>query len=188
MIRSRRVFARSLAYLGGTVTGIFFRGLESDAKRLELLSEALPAVRVFGFVAAPSLEPAREELLARTAAKLGVSIVTRVVHGSGDYAAAFDAFHAAGASGVLIMGTTIFGREAPLLSRLATERGIAAVCDWDYMAREGCTLGFGPDVVALRRLTGEYVARIFMGENPGSCRSSSRIVLFSRSTSVSQHD
>jgi len=35
---------------------------------------------------------------------------------------------------VLIMETTIFGREAPLLSRLATERGIAAVCDWDYMA------------------------------------------------------
>jgi putative ABC transport system substrate-binding protein len=35
------------------------------------------------------------------------------------------------------------------------------------MAREGCVLGFGPDLVALRRLTGEYIARIFGGEKPG---------------------
>ncbi|SEE82252.1 putative ABC transport system substrate-binding protein [Rhizobiales bacterium GAS191] len=160
-------FARSLARPGGAVTGIFFRGLESDAKRLELLSQALPAARVFGFVAAPSLEPAREELLARTAAKLRVSIITRMVYGSGDYAAAFDAFHAAGAAGVLIMGTTILAGDAPLFSPLAAERGIATICEWDYMAREGCVLGFGPDLVALRRLTGEYVARIFKGENPG---------------------
>ena len=27
-------------------------------------------------------------------------------------------------------------------------------------------LGFGPDLVGLRRLTGDYVARIFKGENP----------------------
>jgi len=160
-------FSRSLARPGGVVTGIFYRGLESDAKRLELLSEALPAARVLGFLAAPSLEPARAELLARTATKLGVSMITPIVHGSGDYAAAFDAFHAAGAAGVLIMATSIFAREAALFSRLATERGLATVCEWDYMAREGCVLGFGPDLVALKRLTGEYVARILKGENPG---------------------
>jgi putative ABC transport system substrate-binding protein len=27
-------------------------------------------------------------------------------------------------------------------------------------------LGFGPDLIALRRLTGDYVARIFNGANP----------------------
>jgi putative ABC transport system substrate-binding protein len=69
-------FASSLARPGGGVTGIFFRALESDAKRLELLTEILPAARVFGFVAAPTLEPAREELLARTAATLRVSLIT----------------------------------------------------------------------------------------------------------------
>jgi putative ABC transport system substrate-binding protein len=158
--------ARSFARPGGTVTGIFFRAVENDAKRLELLAEALPAAGVLGFLAAPSLEPARADLLAQTAAKLGRSLNTRIARGLGDYAAAFEAFHAAGAAGVLVMGTTVFSRDAPLFSRYAADRGLATICEWDYMAREGCMLGFGPDVVALRRLTGEYVVRIFKGANP----------------------
>jgi putative ABC transport system substrate-binding protein len=158
--------AGSLARPGGSVTGIFFRGTESDVKRLALLREALPAASVFGFLAAPDLGPQRTEHLARTAANLGISLMTRIVRQPGEYAAAFEAFHAAGAAGVLVMGTTIFARDAPLFTPLATQQGFASVCEWDYMAREGCTLAFGPDVVALRRLTGDYVARIFNGANP----------------------
>ena len=158
--------ADSLARPGGSVTGIFFRAIETDAKRLEILSEALPAARVFGFLAVPSLEPERSELLARTAAKLGVSLLTRVVQSPADYAAAFEAFHAEGAAGVLVMATTVLSRDASIFSRLATERGMATICEWDYMARAGCMLGFGPDLAGLRRLTGDYVARIFNGANP----------------------
>jgi ABC-type uncharacterized transport system substrate-binding protein len=71
--------AASLAHPGGSVTGIFFRAIETDAKRLELLSEALPTGRKFGFLAAPTLEAQRSEILARTAATLGVSLTTRIV-------------------------------------------------------------------------------------------------------------
>jgi putative tryptophan/tyrosine transport system substrate-binding protein len=158
--------AASLAHPGGSVTGIFFRAIETDAKRLELLSEALPTGRKFGFLAAPTLEAQRSEILARTAATLGVSLTTRIVQSPADYAGAFDAFRADGAAGVLIMGSTIFSGDAPLFTQLATERGMATICEWDYMARAGCTLGFGPDLVGLRRLTGDYVARIFNGANP----------------------
>jgi putative ABC transport system substrate-binding protein len=158
--------AASLAHPGGSVTGIFFRAIETDAKRLELLSEAMPNARVLGFLAAPTLEPERSDLLSQTAAKLGVSLITRMVQSPADYAGAFDAFRAEGAAGVLIMGSTIFSGDAPLLSRLATERGMATICEWDYMARAGCMMGFGPDLVGLRRLTGDYVARIFNGANP----------------------
>jgi putative ABC transport system substrate-binding protein len=159
-------FAVSLARPGGSITGIFFRAIETDAKRLELLSEALPTARVFGFLAAPTLEPERSELLARTAVKLGISLKTILVHSPADYASAFEAFHAEGAAGVLVMGTTILASDAPTFSRLATGRGMATICEWDYMARAGCMLGFGPDLVGLRRLTGDYVARIFNGASP----------------------
>lgn len=159
-------YAVSLARPGGMVTGIFFRAIETDAKRLELLSEALPTARVFGFLAAPTLEPERSEVLARTAAKLGVSLKTIVVQSPADYVSAFEAFHAKGAAGVLVMGTTILSSDAPTFSRLATERGMATICEWDYMARAGCMLGFGPDLIELRRLTGDYVVRIFNGASP----------------------
>lgn len=145
--------ADSLAHPGGSVTGIFFRAIETDAKRLVLLSEALPTGHTFGFLAAPTLEAERSEILARNAAELGVSLTTRMVQSSADYAETFDAFHADGVVGVLIMGSTILSGDAPLLSRLATERGMATICEWDYMARAGCMLGFGPDLVGLRRLT-----------------------------------
>ena len=79
---------------------------------------------MFGFLAAPTREAARSEILARTAAKLGVSLATRMVQSAAHYAGAFDAFRAEGAAGVLIMGSTIFSGDAPLLSQLATERGI----------------------------------------------------------------
>ena len=162
----REGFAISLARPGGSITGIFFRGIETDAKRLELLSEALPNARVLGFLAAPTLEPDRTELLARTAAKLGISLKTIVVYSPADYASAFEAFHADGSAGVLVMGSTIFANDAANFSRLATERGMATICEWDYMAHAGCMLAFGPDLVSLRRLTGDYVARIFNGLNP----------------------
>jgi len=41
------------------------------------------------------------------------------------------------------------------------------MCEWDFMARAGCTFAFGPNLVALRRLTGYYVERIFNGARPG---------------------
>ena len=158
--------AASLARPGGLVTGIFFRGIETDAKRLEILREAVPAARVFGFLATPTLEPERSELLAGTAAKLDISLATRVVQSPADYVAAFDAFHAEGVTGVLVMASTIFAADAPIVSQLAMERGMATICEWDHMARAGCMLGFGPDLVGLRRLTGDYVAKIFNGANP----------------------
>jgi putative ABC transport system substrate-binding protein len=155
--------AASLARPGGLVTGIYFQGIETDAKRLELLGEALPGARVLGFLASPTLEQERTELLAQTAAKLGVSLTTRVAHRPSDYPAAFEAFEAEGAKGVLIMGTPFFARDALKLSELATQHGMATICEWDYMARQGCVMGYGADLVALRRLTADYVARIFKG-------------------------
>jgi len=116
---------------------------------------------MFGFLAAPTLEAARSEIVARTAAKLWVSLATRMVQSAADYAGAFDAFRAEGAAG--IMGSTIFSGDAPLCR---SSRPSVDICEWAYMARAGCTLGFGPDLIGLRRLTGDYVARIFNGANP----------------------
>jgi ABC-type uncharacterized transport system substrate-binding protein len=161
-------FAATLARPGGMVTGVFFRSIENEAKRLELLKEAQPSARLFGFLAAPTLEAERSELLARTAAHLGISLTTRVVHGPEDYVSAFDAFQKEGVVGVLIHGTTIFVPHASRLAGLARQRGIATMCEWDFMARDdGCMLGYGPDLIALRRLSGRYVVQILKGTPPG---------------------
>lgn len=159
--------AHSLGHPGGRVTGIFFRAGETDAKRLELLSEALPRSRKFGFLAAPTLLPERTELLARAAARLNVALATQTVRHASEYGDAFAALKAAGADAVLVQATTIFGREASIFAPIATRQRLATICEWDYMAREGCTFGFGPDLAALRKRTADYIARIFKGADPG---------------------
>jgi putative tryptophan/tyrosine transport system substrate-binding protein len=158
---------QSLARPGGRVTGIFFRAIESDVKRLALLAESLPGARVLGFLAAAGLEPKRAALLDDTAKRHGMSLMTQVVQGKDDYARAFEAFKAAGAAGVLVMGTTVFSQDAALFGELGAQHGIATMCEWDFMVRDGCLLGFGPDLVALRRQTAEYVVRILNGDNAG---------------------
>jgi putative tryptophan/tyrosine transport system substrate-binding protein len=158
--------ARSFARPGGKVTGIFFRGAESDAKRLELLAEAMPSARHLGLLAGPTLEPARTELLARTAARLGVALTTRMAAVGADYADAFAALKAVGAAAVLIPGNPTFSRDAPIFAPIAARHGLPTICEWDYMARQGCVFGFGPDLVTLRRRTGDYVVRILKGADP----------------------
>jgi ABC-type uncharacterized transport system substrate-binding protein len=52
-------YARSFAGRRAGVTGIFFRAVESDAKRLALLAEAMPRAGRLGSLAGATLEPSR---------------------------------------------------------------------------------------------------------------------------------
>ena len=71
--------------------------------------------------------------------------------------------------GLQTLGMTAQGvnEAAPqALARLAIEHRIPTACEWRSMAQAGCLLGFGPDIVELRRRTGDFIARILKGANP----------------------
>ena len=40
------------------------------------------------------------------------------------------------------------------------------MCEWDFMARAGCLIGYGPVNDDLRRRTAYYVAQILRGKSP----------------------
>ena len=60
-----------------------------------------------------------------------------------------------------------FAANASSLADLALQANLPTVCEWDWMARDGCLLGYGPDFGELRRHTADYVAKIFRGTAPG---------------------
>src|SRR5690349_17670262 len=64
----------SLAHPGGRVTGIAFRTPEGDAKRLELLRQAIPAGRHFGYLGMSYEIAPKAEEMARAAARLGIEV------------------------------------------------------------------------------------------------------------------
>jgi putative ABC transport system substrate-binding protein len=163
----RAGFIATLARPGGTVTGIIMRAGENELKRLQLLREVLPAARRFGLLVAPTTVPERVEEMQRAATAMQLDLDVARAGGPDEYGPAIAGLRAAGAEGLIVVSQPRFSGDAPIIARLAIEHGIPTACEWRSMAEAGCMLGFGPDIVELRRRTGDYIARILKGADPG---------------------
>jgi putative ABC transport system substrate-binding protein len=73
----------------------------------------------------------------------------------------------AGAQALAIASVPEFAGNAAALAEQALASHLPTVCEWDWMARDGCLLGYGPDFTDLKRRTADYVVRIFRGASPG---------------------
>lgn len=156
----------SLAHPGGRVTGIAFRTPEGDAKRLELLRQAIPAGRHFGYLGMSYEIAPKAEEMARAAARLGIEVTTYWVNGPDEYAAAFARMRNEDVAGVVVGVTQPLATNASRVVAIAAENRLPTICEWGYMARVGCVLGFGHDLTYGQRRVGEYVARILKGTSP----------------------
>jgi ABC-type uncharacterized transport system substrate-binding protein len=156
----------SLAHPGGRVTGIAYQAIEGDAKRLQLLSEAIPGRRRFGYLAMSFESAVRREAMARASRQLGIELTTRFVEAPAEYSTAFAAMRNDGAAGAVIGAYRPLALNAERLVEGAMEQKLPTMCEWDYMARLGCAFAFGHDLVYGQRRVGEYVARILAGAVP----------------------
>ena len=156
----------SLAHPGGRVTGIAFRTFEGDAKRLELLREAIPTGRRFGYLGMSYETVSKTKEMAVAAARLGIEVTTYWVNGPSEYAAAFARMRNEGMAGVVVGATQPLATNASHVAASAAENKLPTICEWDYMARAGCVLGFGHDLTYGQRRVGEYLARILKGTSP----------------------
>ena len=161
--------AASLSRPGGNVTGIANMVVDLQAKRLDLLLEALPSIsRVGALLKATS--PTRATLereLAVAAAKAGLALTIAHADEAADFPAAFEALRAAAVQAVVVgPDPQLFAAVDALVAR-ASEARLALSCEWPDMARRGCLIGYGADQVALRSRLALYIARILRGANPG---------------------
>ena len=101
--------AASLARPGGNVTGVVMLGPELDAKRLELLHQAVPTARR---IAALGVTPKRSEenlaVMRGAAEALGVELLSFYAEVPAVYPAAFAAMRSAGAQGLAIIAAPEF--------------------------------------------------------------------------------
>jgi len=156
----------SFAHPGGRVTGIFFQVSEGDAKRLELLSEAIPSARRLGYLGVSFQRTTRADTMASAAARLGIELVMHWVEGPAEYGFAFAAMKNEGAAGAVVAASQPLASHAREVAARASENGLPTICEWDYMARVGCVFGFGHDLAYAQYRVGEYVARILKGALP----------------------
>src|SRR5271170_105126 len=100
----REGIAVSLARPGGEVTGIAMLAREGDAKRIELLHDAIPTARKFGMLV-DQVGLAGGSEMQRAAGNAGVEIILKAASDMADYAPALDALHAAGVEGLVIQSS-----------------------------------------------------------------------------------
>jgi putative tryptophan/tyrosine transport system substrate-binding protein len=163
-------FAESLARPGGNITGVTLWATELNAKRLQLLHQAVPAARRLAALLrslAPNHE-ATKNALRQVTASAGLELIVLDVAESTEYRAAFDHMRVASAQALAITSNPQLYRDAEQLASLALEFRLPTICDWAEMARAGCLIGYGPRMPELRGLAADYISRIFQGALPNT--------------------
>jgi putative ABC transport system substrate-binding protein len=161
-------FAMSFARPGSTVTGIVMLAPELDGKRVHVLHEAIPrARRIAALTRSARLEGSSLVEMRKAAAQSGLDLVPFAASTPEQFSGVFHAMREANVEALAIASVAEFAANASSLAALALQANLPTVCEWDWMARDGCLLGYGPDFDELRRRTADYVAKIFRGEAPG---------------------
>jgi putative ABC transport system substrate-binding protein len=158
----RRGYAASLARPGGNITGVSVQALDAEAKRLDLLHEALPGARKFAvlwdehnFDQRRSAEDA--------ARKLELELVLIENRPPYDYDAIFAQARKAGAAGVLAVGSPRTTRDRKFVAVAAIKHRMPVM---GSLAAEQL-LAFGPNFNKVFARAAEYVDRILKGAKPG---------------------
>ena len=156
---------QSLQRPGGNTTGISILATELDAKRLQVLREALPRSRRIGVLHDPSTF---NSLPAVTAAgrALKLDLIFAPVRSATELRAAVDKILAARAEAVNVLASsTLYALRSRLIAEFARLR-LPAIYEWPEMAEEGGLIGYGPRITACFRQVAGLVDKILRGAKP----------------------
>jgi putative tryptophan/tyrosine transport system substrate-binding protein len=163
----------SLARPGGNVTGLSILAPELIGKRLELLTEAAPAISPVAVLWEPSGlgERTDKDLLKRAEVAgqaLGVRLQFVEARGPADFDRAFSDMTRARAGALTVLPSSgMFFNERRRLVDLAAKNRLPAVYPWREGADAGGLMAYGPSIADLYRRAATYVDKILKGAKPG---------------------
>jgi putative ABC transport system substrate-binding protein len=154
---------------GGNITGVTQTNVEVAPKRLELLHELLPAVRVMGLLvnpADPALAESQTKDFLAAAQTLGVELHVLNASTDGDFDAVFAKLTQLRAGGLVITTGPFFTGHSEQLAALAARYAVPAVYKGHEFAVAGGLLSYGSDPTDSYRITGNYTGRVLKGDKP----------------------
>lgn len=155
----------SLARPGGNFTGSFFPGAELEAKRLELLKEAVPGVTRVAVLleAASPLKPAVLRALEPRAQELGMALHLVEVHGPDDFERAFSAIAHGDAEALVVAGQPLLNRHAERIRDLAVAQRLPTTGE-----RRAHLIAYTTSLGSAHwRRTAVFIDQILKGARPG---------------------
>ena len=157
----------SFARPSTNVTGIYMLAAELDAKRLQLLLEALPTARKVAV-----LNPGRDwgafSEVRRVAEATKIQLYMTEVPGPSGYQRVFEGMAKEHVDALLVPSFPRFFQEHRQIIELAARRGIPAIYEWGDNARAGGLMSYGPVRVELDRRAAIYIDKILKGAQPAN--------------------
>ncbi len=160
----------SLARPGGTVTGFSAFGEELSAKRIQMIREALPRLKVVGVLhnATDPMFRAWGEQTMADARKQGLEPVRLSIEAPS--VAALEGhirkLREAGGTALIVIRDFLTTTLMHEICRVAAGEGLAVVGEHSEWARAGALFSYGADIGDLFRRAAGYVDRILKGEKP----------------------
>jgi len=160
-----RNFVASLSKPGGNITGLFLRQVESAAKRLELLAEALPDARR---VAVLWDKFTRDQLdfVTEAARKRNIVLLPHEMQGNiYEFDAPLRSAKKEKAKAILALTSGAFFQVRQKMFAAAAAQRLPVIANSNY-ADDGALIAFGANFPEMYRRAAEYVDRILKGAKP----------------------
>jgi putative ABC transport system substrate-binding protein len=158
----------SLARPGGNLTGISRFNVELMPKRLELLCDLVPQVRVIALLADPNAANIDRltQAVGEAARRKGVRLQVLKASSESEIDAAFASFAQLQVGGLLVGPASIFGLRREQIFALASRYAVPAMYDTRAYVEAGGLISYGPNVAGFARQVGTYVGKILNGVKP----------------------
>jgi putative ABC transport system substrate-binding protein len=158
----------SLAHPGGTVTGISDVASTLTTKRLGLLQQLSPRLRKVAMIwnrddLGMSL---RYDASARAAMAMGVTVQPLGVREPDDFNEAFTAMTGSPPDAILMVADALTNLNRKRVFDFATSHKLPAIYEYDFLARDGGLMSYGPDITESIERAAALIDRIFKGASP----------------------
>ena len=163
-----RGLVASFSRPGGNLTGMTSVSIELTPKRIELLTELVPQIRVIGLLVNPN-NPTTERLvqdMLEAANAKGVQLRTLKAGAESEIDAAFTSLVELHIGALVLAPDPLFNTRRELLVTLASRHAVPAIYVYREFVSAGGLISYGPSQPAVFHQAGIYAGRILKGEKP----------------------
>lgn len=156
----------SLRRPGGNVTGVSILASELNAKRLELLKQAVPAASRVAILWDPATGSFHLPLVQAVAGTRSIELKVHEVRSAEDLKPAFDAARAWRADALNVLASPLLhALRQPIIDQAALNR-LPAIYQWEESARAGGLMSYGPIRAEAYRAICVQLDRVLKGAKP----------------------
>jgi putative tryptophan/tyrosine transport system substrate-binding protein len=159
---------RSFNAPGGTITGITMIAGLLEPKRLEILRELLPGLRVVYLLTNPSNAGVAQDLPSIVAAAQSLGLALEVFKASteNELDAAFSVVGGERMQALMVMNDVFFQLRRNQITGLCIRHGLPAIYPWREYVEVGGLISYGTSIREATRQSGIYVGQILKGARP----------------------